>query len=137
MGLPGQVTYTTAIATPLKIANAERVALYNTLSQTAEGKKFIKDIEKVAQQPVKIASEEESNIVKLRGLKQAEKAEQRPKTRAEQNDAVDNYDRHLERLYRNGKISKKQRKEMVIAFRDNGFLEPQSNVEIAGVKYQE
>jgi hypothetical protein len=136
-GLLGLAAYTTAIATPLKIANAERVALYNTLNQTAEGKKFIKDIEKLAQQPVKIASEEESNIVKLRSLKQKEKAEQRPKPKQEQYDAADNYDRHLDRLYRNGKISKGQMKTMAKAFKNNGFVEPQSNVEIAGVKYQE
>jgi len=74
----GKAAYATAMMSPMKILSKEKTALFNTISQTAEGKKMLKDLEKIEKEKPPITPETYKDVT----FKQEVAAAQAEKTSA-------------------------------------------------------
>jgi hypothetical protein len=59
----GKAAYAIAMMSPMKVLSKEKTALYNTIAQTAEGRKMLKEVEKIQKEAAPMKAETYKDIV--------------------------------------------------------------------------
>jgi hypothetical protein len=65
----GKLAYAFAMMSPMKVLSKEKTTLYNTIAQTAEGRKMLKEIEKIQKEAAPIQAETYKDIVSKNEIK--------------------------------------------------------------------